>query len=169
MNDEIWITLIPQSSDFTEDLSMYGMSFGNLTVWGCLEAQSQCSPHELFIRLCPSSCTALECECPILPVFSVANHKGLRGLIGSVRRAPVPADGARELASILDCNFYSHYSRNQKKKIKQMSLFWIVIIITATSIRISGVFLPPLLLAFERGNSVLPQNIKGTVSCLRWS
>lgn len=94
---------------------MYGMRFGNLTVWGCLEAQSQCSPHKLFIRLCPWSCTASDCKCPILPVFSVANHKGLHGLLGSLRRAPVPADGTCELASILDCHFYSHHSRNQKK------------------------------------------------------
>lgn len=45
----------------------------------------------------------------ILHVFSGVNHKDLHGMLGSVRRGPVPADTACEFASILDCSFYSHY------------------------------------------------------------
>lgn len=49
-----------------------------------------------------------------------------------------------------------------------MSLFWIIIKIIVANIMISG-FVPPLLLVFDGDNTVLPQNVRGVVNCLKWS
>lgn len=63
--------------------------------------------------------------------------------------------------------FLQSLLKKSEERSRQMSLFWIVIKIIVANIMTSG-FVPPLLLAFDGGNSVLPQNIKSAVNCLKW-
>lgn len=103
----------------------------------------------------------------VLHLFLVVNQ--LHAILGSVRRGPIPADIAHEFARSFDYNFYSYY---EKKKIirgiKTNVTFLNCHQDYCGQCKISG-FVLPLLLAFEGGNSVLLQNIKGAVNCLRWS
>lgn len=147
------------------DLSMYEMSFGNPTIWGHLEAQ--------YLINLPSD---FALNPTLLQSINVSRSASLLGsqpppcCAGFCQGGSHPRWYCLWVCQEFWLQFLQLLWQKTKSEegSKQMSLFWIVIKIIVANVTISG-FVPSLLLAFEGGNSVLPQNIRGAVNCLRWS
>lgn len=148
------------------DLSMYEMSFGNLLYEDTLRP----SPSIHLVNLL--SDFALD---PAFLQSVSVSYSACR--LGSQLHGPPwhawfsQEDSSASWYCLWVCqyfrlNFLQSLLKESEERSNQMSLFWIVIKIIVANIMIS-VFVSPLLLAFEGGNSVLPQNIRGAVNCLK--